>query len=520
MTPTPLDFEDFWKRREDYRLGELLTESSHPETKNLSDLTLHNLPKAYQIFQKIDLEALGVLKAKASALLELEVELRQVLDSGGRIFICGCGATGRLALTLERSWREAALQDDFSYGADQIVAFMAGGDLALVKSIESFEDREDFGARQLKDLGFTEGDLLLAVTEGGETPFVIGACEASVQHSFIAPYFLYANPDATLKKIAQRSKRVLSNSKIKKLNLTHSPQALSGSTRLQASSVLMMAIGQSLSGALSASTESVQSKLFDLMIKQVSSLQTTELIGLTLFEQECLESHQSVYYTGRPEHLISLFTDTTERSPTFSLTPFEHDDERSKDFHSANYLYLEDSNPQSAWPQILGRAPRALSWPEVKNVAGEKRLQGYDFSSGVLKKREPFFNSHAVIRVLKKQGGLCFQFHQQEVSFSMFESDQRFYNLILEQLVIKLCLNAHSTLMMGRMGRYEGNLMTYVRPSNFKLIDRACRYAEILLRQRGVKEVDEEKLVRLCFEIGGKPGPVVLNLVRVYLEHS
>lgn len=518
MTHIPLDLEDFLKRREDYRLGELLTESSHPQTQNLSELALHNLPRAYQIFQKIDLEALGVLESKASELVELESDLREVLNSGGRVFISGCGATGRLALTLERCWREAALQEDFLYEVDQLVAFMAGGDLALVKSIESFEDREDFGARQLEDLGFREGDLLLAVTEGGETPFVIGACEASVKYSSVAPHFLYANPDSTLKKLAKRSERVLLNPKIKKLNLTHSAQALSGSTRLQASSVLMMAVGQALSSALSE--ESLQPKLFDLMIKQVSSLETTALSELTLFEQECLESDQSVYYTGRPEHLISIFTDTTERSPTFSLTPFEHDDERSKGFHSANYLYLDDPGPESVWRKILGRKPRALSWPEVKDVAGEKRLQGYDFSSGVLKKREPYFNSHEVIRVFKKQNQIGLQFHHQEISFSMFGSGQKFYDLLLEQLVIKLCLNAHSTLMMGRMGRYEGNLMTYVRPSNFKLIDRACRYAEILLRQRGVEKVDEEKLVRLCFEIGGKPGPVVLNLVRVYLEHS
>jgi N-acetylmuramic acid 6-phosphate etherase len=379
------------------------------------------------------------------------------------------------------------------------------------------EDREDFGARQLKDLGFEEGDLLLAITEGGETPFVIGACEASLKYSKQSPFFLYANPDETLKKVATRSKRVLSNSQIKKINLTHSPQALSGSTRLQASSVLMMAIGQALSCTLNDSSS--QNTLFNLMIDQVSSLDMTKLSELTLFEEQCLESHQSVYYTGRPEHLISIFTDTTERSPTFSLTPFEHDEERSKDFHSANYLFLKDSSPESVWRQILGRTPRVLFWPEVTNVAGEERLRGYDFSSQVIEKRKPYFNSHEVIQVLKREDKLCFAFHQREITFPVSKSGQKFYDLLLEQLVIKLCLNAHSTLLMGRLGRYEGNLMTFVRPSNYKLIDRACRYAKILLQKRGVQKIDEEKLVKLCFEIGGSPGPVVLNLVRVYLDH-
>ena len=33
---------------------------------------------------------------------------------------------------------------------------------------------------------------------------------------------------------------------------------------------------------------------------------------------------------------------------------------------------------------------------------------------------------------------------------------------------------------MGRMDRYYSNIMTYVKPTNYKLIDRAARYVMIL----------------------------------------
>jgi N-acetylmuramic acid 6-phosphate etherase len=36
---------------------------------------------------------------------------------------------------------------------------------------------------------------------------------------------------------------------------------------------------------------------------------------------------------------------------------------------------------------------------------------------------------------------------------------------------------------MGRLGRYEGNVMTYVKASNNKLIDRAIRYIDLILRK-------------------------------------
>ena len=49
-----------------------------------------------------------------------------------------------------------------------------------------------------------------------------------------------------------------------------------------------------------------------------------------------------------------------------------------------------------------------------------------------------------------------------------------------------MLLNQHSTLVMGRLGRYERNIMTHVSPANGKLVDRAARYARHLLADRGI----------------------------------
>ena len=42
--------------------------------------------------------------------------------------------------------------------------------------------------------------------------------------------------------------------------------------------------------------------------------------------------------------------------------------------------------------------------------------------------------------------------------------------------------------------------MTWVRPSNNKLIDRAVRFADILLKQKG-KSISYADLVRTCIEL-------------------
>jgi N-acetylmuramic acid 6-phosphate etherase len=169
--------------------------------------------------------------------------IKDTLDFGNNIYFCGCGATGRLSLTIETIWRQLHHDEAIE---NRIFSFMAGGDVALIRSIENFEDFPQFGARQLLEAGFNDGDLLIATTEGGETPFVIGAVEKASQISKRKPFFLYCNPDKLLCEVAERSKRVIENADIEKINLTVGPMAVTGSTRMQSSTILLAVAGIAL----------------------------------------------------------------------------------------------------------------------------------------------------------------------------------------------------------------------------------------------------------------------------------
>jgi N-acetylmuramic acid 6-phosphate etherase len=71
---------------------------------------------------------------------------------------------------------------------------------------------------------------------------------------------------------------------------------------------------------------------------------------------------------------------------------------------------------------------------------------------------------------------------------------------------------------MGRMDRYESNLMTWVRASNYKLIDRAVRYVDTLLKQKGI-QVPYDVLVHACFRIKDqipRDQSLVLTLVKEF----
>ena len=72
-------------------------------------------------------------------------------------------------------------------------------------------------------------------------------------------------------------------------------------------------------------------------------------------------------------------------------------------------------------------------------------------------------------------------------------------SFLTQNLLLKLILNTHSTLVMGRLGRYLDNLMTYVKPSNLKLIDRAIRYVRLLMQRRNGTCPDYATVARQLF---------------------
>ena len=113
---------------------------------------------------------------------------------------------------------------------------MAGGDFALIKSVEGFEDFTAFGKKQIDGFGRVIEGRVFAITEGGETSFVIGTAWAGVEAG-AKVYFIYNNPDEILCEHVQRSREIIQDSRIEKINLTTGPMAITGSTRMQATSI-------------------------------------------------------------------------------------------------------------------------------------------------------------------------------------------------------------------------------------------------------------------------------------------
>jgi N-acetylmuramic acid 6-phosphate etherase len=478
MTESDSKAEKFLAVSSQYKLGKLVTESSHPYTSDLSFLASGNLPVAVSKLKELDNQTITILSEKKEQIFYLRNAIHETLNSGYDIYFCGCGATGRLSLTLETLWRQVHEKDLFR---DRVFSFMAGGDVALIRSIENFEDYPEYGARQLIESGFRDGDLLIGATEGGETPFVIGAVGKATEISKRKPFFLYCNPDDLLCEVAERSKRVIENTGIEKINLTVGPMAITGSTRMQSSTILFAVAGIALFYNNSGN-EAIGNEI-DVFVKFWNSSDIAFIQKFIVTEADCYNKGDYLLYETDSQLGITVITDTAERSPTFSLLPFENVYEEDENL-SLCYLYMpENGISEVAWEKLLWRTPRTLEWPDINGIASRERLLGFDFSSKVLSRREQKQKSKRQHRfkILDKQNGISFDLDD-EIHFLVLP----FSNPLFKHLILKMILNTHSTLVMGRLGRYEGNVMTYVRASNNKLIDRAIRYIEILLKNKNI----------------------------------
>jgi N-acetylmuramic acid 6-phosphate etherase len=456
----------------------------------LSYLAVNRLPEAIQKLKDLDVNVLDILRQKLPEILYLKNIISETLDSGKDVYFCGCGATGRLSLTIETLWRQTNAGNPLE---NRVFSFMSGGDVALIRSIENFEDYPAYGARQLIEAGFKDGDLLVCTTEGGETPFVIGAAEKAAEISVRKPFFLYCNPDDLLCAAAERSKKVIENEKIEKINLTVGPMAVTGSTRMQSSTILLAVAGAALFYCKKSN------ELLALDINAFAGLWTSS--DLSFIEKFIVK--ESEYYS-KGEYLlyetdgnlgITVITDTTERSPTFSLYPFENVQET--DMHlSLCYLYLPGKiSSEEAWLTLLSRKPRTLEWTEIQGIASMQRLVGFDFSDNIFKRRENGKIKQHRFKILDREDGIYFNLegesHLVTVSFP---------GLLFKHLYLKMVLNIHSTIIMGRLGRYEGNVMTYLRASNNKLIDRSIRYIDLILREKNIS-LSYDEICYVLFEV-------------------
>lgn len=519
---------DFLAISGQFKLGALVTESSHPITANLSDVAKQDVAAALQLLFQVDEDVLKKFQefAASGRAHKIAANLLAVLKNGGRIFFTGCGSTGRLSILLDSVWRDFWKQKNPDM-ENRTFSVMAGGDYALIKSVEGFEDFTDFGKKQMSDLNVSAKDAVFAITEGGETSFVIGTAWKGIEVG-AKVYFVYNNPDDILCEHVQRSREVIQDERIEKINLTTGPMAITGSTRMQATSiqlavmltVLEIVVHELLGQDSKYVPVNFANQFSDLLATLRSTDFCNQLAKLVLMEERTYRGGgKNNYFADR--FGIDVLTDTTERSPTYCTPPFrKFDDSNATD--SWSFLFVDKDWTDNAWLDVLKREPRCIKWEklEVRQLVGEIEMQRVlDIverikvtelmrfrigSNGIRYRQQGMGDSAVAVFSNLENSSFHIQGLRRAADFGSRTAKLTFVSksaankgssaipdcisvnvplpetsFLLDgitRLAVKLVMNSLSTCTMVRLGRVMGNFMVWVVPSNLKLIDRATRY--------------------------------------------
>jgi N-acetylmuramic acid 6-phosphate etherase len=397
---------DFLKIADQFKLGALTTESSHPVTANLSEVARQDIVAGLKLLFDVDDDVVRKYRefVESGRARKIADTVLAALKHGGNLYFTGCGSTGRLSIQLASIWRDFWQRSGLPAAQefeDRAFPVMAGGDFALIKAVEGFEDFTAFGKKQIGDLGVNNQDVVFAITEGGETSFVIGTAWKGVEVG-AKVYFVYNNPDEILCEHVQRSREVIQDARIEKINLTSGPMGISGSTRMQATSIELAVMATILemvvrdlvgsrrgneadvAGAPIPSpsvggynSDSVPQQFLAKLTELHATLKSPELLA-QLAKLTAME--ESVYRAGRKNNYfadrvgIDMLTDTTERSPTYCTPPFRKFDDTTAT-ESWAFLYVPYRNSDEAWERVCKRKPRCVEWKpeEVRGLVPDDK---------------------------------------------------------------------------------------------------------------------------------------------------
>jgi N-acetylmuramic acid 6-phosphate etherase len=202
---------------------------------------------------------------------------------GGRLFYIGAGTSGRLGI-LDAS----EIPPTYGLPHERVVGLIAGGDIAIRKSVENAEDDSQQAWKDLQKHNILAKDVVVGIAASGTTPYVIGGINEAKAHGLLTAG-ITNNPGSPLPMAADIP-----------IEVNVGPEFVTGSTRMKSgtsqklvlnmiSTALMIKIGR-VKGNKMVNMQLSNVKLVDRGVRYV-----VEGLGISYSEAEqLLKNHGSV----------------------------------------------------------------------------------------------------------------------------------------------------------------------------------------------------------------------------------
>ena len=172
---------------------------------------------------------------------------REAIQSGGRIVYMGAGTSGRLGVL-----DAVECPPTFGVSPDTVVGLVAGGAAAFSRPDEAAEDSPEEGRKDLKNIGFRKGDLLIGIAASGRTPYVLGGLQYARELGCHTAAVV-CNPNSPMAAAAELAIEVFPG-----------PECLTGSTRLKAGTCQKLILNMISTAAMVACGKVYQNWMVDV----------------------------------------------------------------------------------------------------------------------------------------------------------------------------------------------------------------------------------------------------------------
>ncbi len=211
-------------------LSELTTETRNPATENLDSLSTSDLVAA---LHGADGEAVAAVGREAVRIAAAVDALVARLERGGRLFYLGAGTSGRLGV-LDAS----ECPPTYNVPPEMVQGLIAGGDVALRKSVERAEDDAEQGRLDLVAHQFSTKDALVGIAASGRTPYVLGGVKYARELGALT-IGLSCVPGSELARAAEME-----------ITPATGPEVVTGSTRMKAGTATKLVLNALSTGSL------------------------------------------------------------------------------------------------------------------------------------------------------------------------------------------------------------------------------------------------------------------------------
>jgi N-acetylmuramic acid 6-phosphate etherase len=204
------------------------TEARNPRT---ADIDLVPTRVMLELLNREDELVPAAVRAALGTLAIVVDEAADRIRGGGRVHYFGAGSSGRIAVL-----DAAELLPTFGLEPGVVAAHLAGGEAAVLRAVEGLED--DAGRGRTDATVVDAGDLVIGLSASGRTPYVAGALAAASERGAFS-VLVTCNPGSPLQSLARAS--IVANT---------GPEAITGSTRLKATSALKLILNSFSTGLM------------------------------------------------------------------------------------------------------------------------------------------------------------------------------------------------------------------------------------------------------------------------------